>query len=468
MAAVLDAAERSIGRRDLSFFGRESHGSEDRLVPQWDRDKVIFRCHDLRRNNPIVSGATGRIVENVVGPRVRLQARTSSAEWNDRAEHWMNNWSACIDPGERLSLTDGAKLTVAAGLYDGEIMHHPTPEGQIAIIESTRIRDSKENKKPYILDKNGKILKWNVQNRNDKGGFDQKEDNWVSGIIHCARRWRPDQIRGWPELAVVANIVTDLNEINSAQLRKNKISALAAWVYERGQSGGSLTGRTVTPSGGQSLHKFQEGQIYEIEKGSKLGQFVNNQPGAEYTPFVELNLRLVGMALGIPYEFLLMYFGGGSFSSSKASLLQAYKTIEGWQEWVEFSYIIPVTQYRINKAIKDRELPPAPVDKYGVSEWKKWEWQRPSVDWIDPQNAIQTEMQEVRMGATTMYEVCSKRGHCAEEVARSNARYLKMIDRIASEEGVSANRLHDIQIPGQTPLAPEENPKEDADKKDKK
>jgi capsid protein len=269
-------------------------------------------------------------------------------------------------------------------------------------------------------------------------------------------------------LATIANMATDIHEINNANLRKNKMGAMAAWTYTKGQSGGGLQGRTAaTSSTGQPLQKFKEGQIYELEQGSTLAPFLNNQPGAEYAPFMEFNLRMIGMALGLPYEFLLLYFGGGNFASSKASLLQAYKTIETWQAWLESEFLLPVTIWRIAKAVADRELDPAPVDADGVSELGRWEWQRPGVEWIDPQNAIQTEMQEVRIGASDMYAVCARRGRDAEETARKNARYLKMLDRVGIEEGIDPARLHNIQIPGQTPAVaePEDVEPEDADKK---
>lgn len=459
LATALDAAERSVGRRQLSYYGRAVNASEDYLVPQADLDTCRQRCKDLRRNNPIISGAIDRIVDNVVGSKITMQARTSSPAWNQQAEEWLDGWMAKTDPEGFTSFTDAGRLTVAARLYDGEIFHQPTPTGQLAIIEAERVRESQDPKQKTPvpgarLDPvTGAVTAWCVHSRDIYGQFGMKHaEQWVPGLIHCARRWRPDQRRGYPDLAVVANIVTDLNEINSANLRKSKMGALAAWVYEKATSGGSLQGRTTPESAGaQPLHKFQEGQIYEVPFGSKLSPFQNNQPGSEYQPFVELNLRLVGMALGLPYEFLLLYFGGGNFASSKASLLQAYKTIETWQAWLETSYIFPAVSWRVSKAIRDRELPPAPVDARGVSEWSKWEWQRPGVEWIDPQNAIQTEMQEVRIGASDMYAVCARRGRDAEETARANARYLKMLERVATEEGVDQAALHNIQIPGQTP-----------------
>ena len=475
LAAVLDAADRTRGRKQLQYFGRAATADEDRLIPQSDLDIVRTRCHDQRRNNPIVSGAIDRIVDNVVGPKIIMQARTSAEDWNQRAEDWLAGWSAKIDPAGVTSFTDAASLSVAARLYDGEIFHQPNTDGQISIIESERVRPSQDPKQKTIVPgaridpTTGKITAWCVHSRDRNGSFSEKHsERWVPDLIHCWRRWRPDQRRGWPDLAPVANIAMDIHEINDAQLRKNKMGAMAAWVFQKGQTGGSLQGRVAPESStGQPLHRFKDGQIYEIPQGADLKPFQNNQPGAEYAPFVELNLRLLGMALGLPYEFLLLYFGGGSFASSKASLLQAYKTIEGWQSWIETQYILPVTVWRINRAIAQRELPPAPVDVYGVSELGKWEWQRPGMEWIDPQNAIQTEMQEVRIGASSMYRVCSRRGSDAEQLLRENARYIKALDRIAAEEGIDPARLHAIQIPGQTPT-PTEAVKTEEEKPDVK
>ena len=476
-AAILDAAERSIARRQLGYWGRENTASEDRLLPQQDRDTVTAKCHDLRRNNPVISGACDRIVDNVIGSKIVMQARSSDEAWNNEAERWLTNWMAKIDPQRRTSMTTAARLTVAARLYDGEIFHQPTKDGWINIIEAERVRPPTRNdgvsKVPGILidSTTGEVKSWCVHFRDAAGGFSGKhEETWINQLFHPSYRWRPDQIRGWPQLASVANMAIDIQDINNANLRKSKMGANAAWVYQKGQAGGGLQGRTAaTSSTGQPLQKFREGQIYEIEQGASLAPFQNNQPGSEYQPFMEFNLRMLGMALGLPYEFLLLYFGGGNFASAKASLLQAYKTIEGWQNWTDEEFIHPVVSWRIAKAIRDRELPPAPVDKYGVSEFARWEWQRPGVEWIDPQNAIQTEMQEVRMGASDMYAVCGRRGRDAEDTARNNARYLKMLERVGAEEGVDPARLHAIQIPGQTPTItgkPTEDKQEKPDEDD--
>ena len=108
LSAILDAADRSRGRRDLSYFGRATPGDEDRLMPQSDRDTTAQRCHDMRRNNPVISGACDRVTDNVVGAEIIMQARTSDPGWNAKAERWLKNWSRAIDPERRTSLTTAA------------------------------------------------------------------------------------------------------------------------------------------------------------------------------------------------------------------------------------------------------------------------------------------------------------------------------------------------------------------------
>jgi capsid protein len=216
--------------------------------------------------------------------------------------------------------------------------------------------------------------------------------------------------------------------------------------------GGRLKGRNTTKSdSSHPLSSFRDGMIYELEEGQQLQPFQNNQPGGEYSPFVELNLRLIGMAVRLPYEFLLQYFGGGTFASSKAALEQVHVTVAAWQDWIEDALIRPVIAWRVAEAIRRKELSPAPVDSRGRSEWDRWQWQRPAVMWLDPQAAIQAEMQEIRMGVGTLTAAAAERGLDLEETFRQRAAEMRMAADIEEEYGLGAGSLSDIQIPGQTP-----------------
>lgn len=450
LRSILDAALETTARMSLRALGRDTSADEDRLLPQADRDTVVNRCHDLRRNNPVAAGVAVGLADNVAGSRVMLQARTRDPKWNAAAEAFYRRWAKDCDASGRGNFTDILRHAVSARLFDGELFLVPDPDGRLALVESERVRPGSGDDAAFKTDADGRVTAWRVADRDPRTG-DFRSDapsRWIRDLFHIAWRWRPDQVRGWPQLATVANALQDMGEINAANLRKYKMGALAAWTLT---GGGRLKGRTDrgTAGVGHPLAKFRDGMIYELEEGQSLQPFLNSQPGGEYAPFVEVNLKFIGMALRLPYEFLLQYFGGSTFSSSKAALEQVHVTVGSWQDWLEDSLIRPVMAWRIAKAISDGDLDPAPVDEAGRSEWDLWEWQRPAVMWLDPQGAVQSEMQEIRMGVKTLSDAAAARGNDLEDVLRRRAKELALAARIEKENGLQPGSLSDIQIPGQ-------------------
>lgn len=447
LRSILDAALETTARASLRLLGRDVSGDEDSLLPQEDRDTVIARCYDLRRNNPVAAGVAVGLADNIAGSRCMMQARTSDKGWNAAAEAWFRRWSRRCDASGRIGFSELLRHAVAARLFAGEIFCVPQPDGTLSVVESQRVRPPQGESLAYRADKKGRVTGWHIADRDPVSGDFRAggPGRWVADAIHCVWRWRPDQVRGWPQLAPVANACQDLGEINSANLRKYKMGAIAAWTLT---GGGRLRGRSQSNSS-TPLARFREGQIYELEEGQSLQPFNNSQPGGEYAPFVTVNLQLIGMALRLPYEFLLQYFGGSTYASSKAALEQVHVTISSWQDWLEEQMIRPVLEWRVARAIADGELPPAPVDKDGRSQWDKWEWQRPAVLWLDPQAAVQGEMQEIRMGVGTLKAAAAARGRDLEETLRARAAELRLAADIAAEYNVSADALSSIQIPGQ-------------------
>lgn len=448
--SFFDSALESTARASLRLLGRLDIGSEDHLLPQDDRDMVLARTHDLRRNNPVAIGTMKAMIDNVLGSRLVFQARTKDPKWNRKAEKFFRRWSRSVSADGRFDLAGVFAQCVNARLFDGEILLVPASDGTLQLVESERLRPPAGEKQAYKLDKRGRVTAWSVANRDADGRIaPQAPTVTVRDAIHIAWRTRPDQVRGWPELSTVANTMADIGEINSANLKKYKMGALNAWVLS---GGGQLKGRNARATGGaRSLAEFKDGSIFELEQGQSLQAFQNNSPGGEYAPFVQIQLQLISMALRLPYEFLLMYFAGSNFSASRTALLQAGKTIKSWQDWL-WPYMESVIAWRIAKAIGDGDLPPAPVDDDGRSEWDHWEWTRPALDWIDPQSAIQSEQEELRLGVTTLSDVAAARGRDLEETLERKARDLKLVLSVAEREGISAEALSDNQIPGQAPI----------------
>ena len=470
--ASYDSGEQSRNRRDLRMFARTAPRDEDRLITDYSRQLARARCHDLRRNNPIVAGIGDRFADYVVHTGIRPQAQSSDPDWNKEAEAWFDNWVPTADCRERLTLDEMSRMCVTERLFSGELVFLLMDNGTLMPVEAERIRAPKGTYELPLgfdgvrLDKIGRVTGYCIHGRDRMGVFSGPHDEqWYSSndLIHVARPWRPDSIRPMPELSPVANTLADMAELNNATLNTAKLQAMVGLIINKlgGASNPNFGFRTANGStklpGYPDLRRVDNLMVLEGDHGDTLSGLHSTAPGSQYDPFMKFQLQLIGAAIGLPSEFVMMAFERVSFSGSKAALMQAARTIENWQFWMIDNFLQPTWNWRIAKAIKDRVLPKAPVDKNGVNEWWKVEWQPPAMDWVDPQGQLQTDMQEYMIGAADLASIGRRRGKDWQQVAINKARELKRLDEIAKEEGpkdCTRANLSFFQIPGQTPTGP--------------
>jgi capsid protein len=175
---------------------------------------------------------------------------------------------------------------------------------------------------------------------------------------------------------------------------------------------------------------------------------------------------------------LKLDFSQTNYSNARAALIQTYKTFETWQEWLSRGFLQRVWNWRIAKAIRAKDLPPAPrVD--GVNQWFRVQWSFPSYEWIDPQNQTQSELLGYQMGKTSLTRVIRSTGADVEDVLREKASELILAKRICDEakaQGVTItpDMLIHATIPGQVnkqtgePVQEKEEKGKDNDASDKK
>jgi capsid protein len=468
-AYILDAAERSRARKDLHYFGRAQSRSEDRLLPHYEIETARQRLHDARRNNPLIAGIGDRFADSIIGNRLVLHPRTKDEAWNKKASDFMLSWMRRPTVDKRRTMLECAKTAVSSRLWDGESFYRKDNNlGLLHPLEAERIRppqgDDLQNHtagRPGALGAHvdpatGEVLAWCVHGRDKDGGFfGDREQAWIPSaemVGPVGRLWRFDQVRCLPELAPVANLLVDMNEVNQYAMNKMKADQLMAWIHTRSQSStATLRGRGGTnvsqPAGTQPLSKMDFGQIFETD--GELQSFASQTPGNNYEPFMEMNLRIFCACIGLPYEYAMLFFGKANFSSSKATRLLVQRTVESWQTDIAEDFFKPIIWWRISLAIMRGELPAAPVGDDGMSEFWKWEWQVPSLEWIDEQNAVQAEMQTYLLGATTLSAINGRRGRDLEETLRIKAKEKVLIKSIAKEFSLNPEELSFVQIPGQ-------------------
>ena len=463
-ATMFDAAAASIGRSFRVFWERWRKGSEDEVVTAYERTTLILKCRDALRNNPVAAGIVDRVANIVVGTGIHPEAQTLDPEWNAAAEAFWRDWARHPEAEGCSNLTD--LLTVLAGnvVTEGGIFLIKHSDGSIEPVELDRLEAPQAERsvldnRPYDTDRFGHITRWCVADTGATAAkFSDRPYRWIraENALTLFDRKRADQVLPWPQLAPVLNTIQDLKELNDLTLLKAKAQASVAVVHKRGASGKGLQlqGRrelaAAEAEAKAAAQKLQDATGWAlVDTDGDMNILANNTPGSTYDQFVRWNVQQIGMAIGLPYEFLLLFFGNSTYSSSKATLVQAHASIKRRQDALIEHILRPLWLWRIAMAVADGDLPPPPeCPETGLPDYDHVSWRRPPFDWIDVSDAIDVEIKEVRAGFRTRSECCAKRGLDFEDVLRKSASEMAAIRRVAAEYGVDPANLSNTVLPG--------------------
>jgi len=473
-AGGYDGAKQSTMRPDALWRGTTAV-DEDKQIGGWDRSRLRLECLDLRRNNAIVAGLCERFADNVVGPGITPQAKTTDPAWNKDAEAFFGEWSKVADSRQRVSLRELQRLVVSQRLIFGESFLLLTDGGQLQPIEPERVCDPANKSddtsicEGVAVGPTGIANGYYIASRDKNGRIDAKTAKQfrAQDVIHCMRPIRFDQLRGIPELAPVINALRDFGMLQESTLQRAKMDARRGWAIYTEEGAAKIANlgprdatANRTQTSGSVYERIEDGQTYYLRSGDQIQSLASNTPNGQFIPYNELLLRLIGAALSMPYEFLVLDFKQSSFSSNKAALAQVYKTFLNYHTWMVEVMMTRVWNWRIAKAIKAGALSPAPLDNRGVSQWYRVEWSQPDYTWIDPEGGIDAHMKGFNAGVTSVSTFARKSGRDGEDVLREKAQDIATAQRIAdevnAESGTSLTWRDLIQTlqPGQTVNAP--------------
>lgn len=415
--------------------GRSRDLDEDTGLGRGGRVTLNLEGYDARRNNPCgcMLGKTFR--DYVVGDRgVVPQAQTSSEEWNRLAETWFHEWSKIADFRGRDALAEMEQQIVESRLWSGDIFALFTDSGQIQLFEGTRIRTpAKYAADPYVVDgirvtPEGRAVGYYIHERKagavdpDNFAYRQAED-----VIHvCGPRFRPDSLRPAPEAQDVLAEIRDVADLANSINRRARMEADNVAVVKTDEGAGKIN-LIKSAERNQNSTAEQKGIVHQALGMAKTFYLRPHEdvthpalqaPGGNYVPYMIQQFGVIGAALRIPGEFLLMHFDA-SFSASQVALQSANRTFDSWENWLVRRFLQRVWNWRIAKAIKEGELPPAPVDSRGFSEWYKVEWvgpPRPVLDIVKQSNANRANY---NMGVASLRMICRENtGSALEDMFR--------------------------------------------------
>jgi lambda family phage portal protein len=242
-------------------------------------------------------------------------------------------------------------------------------------------------------------------------------------ILHLMRSMRPGQRRGVPALAPIVITIKQLDRYMKAELQSAIIQSLfSGYITSQmpEQTLGEFGSMYSDDDGRHPSQRFYEengmvgmgaGTIGFMAPGDDIKFSSPTHPGAQFDPFVTSQLKMMGAALGLPFEMVVMMFST-SFSASRAAMNMATANFKTQRDWLTYDFCQPVyEEFMANIVAKGFIKAPGFFDNpilrraYCLAKWSG-----PADLQIDAAKELQAYEKAIGLGAMTYSDVANKFG----------------------------------------------------------
>ena len=416
------------------------------------------RTRDLYYNTPIVAGAVNLVVANVVGRGLKPiptpdterlgWSNQQAADWKSRLlEEWEEFASSeNCDVERRNNFYELTQLLLRSQIISGDVFVSlpMIPRVDVAydlriqIIESDRVCNPEDDTallyampgatvyEGIEVGEWGNVLavyvctsfpteKKQLTPANPNSDFGAMR-RWVRipitgdltgrrNILHIMTSQRPGQRRGVSLLAPVIKPVKILDRYIGAELQAALIQSLfnvfiqsEAPTLMAGEMGNIIPEAQVDPM----EIALGPGIMHLLNPGESVNPVQPTHPAATFSDFVSYLLRIIGAAIGVPYELLMQSFTS-SYSASRASLNMAQIGFESQRDALVHDFCNPVWRAFMDElAASGRlEMPGYFDDTHLQSAYLRCSWQGPGYPMIDPTKDVQAAKEMISSGFST-------------------------------------------------------------------
>ena len=274
-------------------------------------------------------------------------------------------------------------------------------------------------------------------------------DGAVSGrrnILHIMNSTeRPGQLRGVPLLSPTILPTKILDRYLGAELQAALIQTLVSVVFE------SLTPEKLTGELGEigdssdlkpTEMPMASGMMMSSPPGEKPNLIQPTHPYNAFPAFVKHNMSIIGAAMGVPYEMLMMTFSA-SYSASRAALNLAAQTFEVRRSRIVNDFCRPVWQAWMDEAVAKGYI-------YAPGYFRNPNIRRAyqNVAWVGPKDPIIDPVKEVQAATLRINSGLSTR--TAEATRLTGMDFVGIAQQLAREEQLIKDLGISISMAGAT------------------
>ena len=447
------------------------------------------RSRILYMSAPIAAAALKRQRTNIVGAGLRLKStidretlgmtQEQAEAWQKRTQAEFNLWAqrkqACDSTGVN-NFYGMQQLVCLSWPMSGDVFAlvkraEPTPlmpySLRLHILEADRVRTPTDAKTSgsnvlidlsaglttgktasgnYIydgveVDKNGAIVAYHIANTypyqydGEKTEFVRVEAygkaTGLPNVLHIMDSERPEQYRGVPYLAPVIEPLLQLRRYTEAEITAAVVQSFFTAFITTEKDGDSAIPNEVGGAGVEEVsrdpneYEMGAGTLNFLEPGEDVKFGAPTHPNAGFDVFTKAMFQQIGACLECPVDLLLMAFQG-SYSASRAALLEAWKGFRMRREWLADDFCRPVFEMWLTEAVARGRIsaPGFLTDPIIRQAYLGSEWIGPSQGQLDPVKEITASKMAIAEGLSTRE---------AEAKKLNGSDFSSNVDRLAVE-----------------------------------
>jgi len=430
-------------RRDRAATGDWNPGGGSPAVDiSPDLPMLRDRSRDQVRNAPVALGAINNDVLHVVGTGLSYTPNIDAKRLGiseEQAQEWMENtkwmfraWaeSKDCDIKRKLDFYEQSDLAYRTWRESGDtfvltplVKRNARQQLALQIIEADRVcnprgqQDSTTLQDGIVLDaETGAPLAVHIA-RNHPGDLRGTND-WSEvpirgaqtdrlNVIHLMDMLRPDQVRGVPWFAPLLEPLKQLNKWSDAELNAAVVSSLFVVFMEMEAEAfhemfEEDTQRRIIDKSEKWSGKLESGRAVNLLPGEKANTQTPGRPNPAFDPFWRAMVRQMGMALGQPYEFMVMDFQS-SYTAARAAFEMAWRNIRYRRDKMAKNYCQPILDLWLANEVSEGRIaaPGFFADPAIRAAWGAAIWTGDGPGSLDPVKEVTAAEKRVALGTST-------------------------------------------------------------------
>lgn len=496
------AQKRMMARATLALAGGYTGARVDRAaLAAWkakigspdtdiiaDLPALRARSADLERNAPVATSAINTTVAHVVGtglacnPKIDAEflglSDDEAADWERETKRRFCAWaeSKDADLSRFLNFYEQQDLALRGTMTRGDVfvMTPRVPRAgrsarlALQIIEADRVSNPSGGRDTDTLTdgiehsaETGEAIAYNVcshhpgdlkANRKWTRVAARGDSTGRRNVLHLFKMLRPGLRRGVPILAPVIEPLKQLARYTDAELQAAVVSGLfAVFVKMDPQAFQELLSHesqtSVVNAATQWSGEIESGKAVNLLPGEDITTTNPGRPNAQFDPFTTACMRQIGMAIGIPYEVLVMHYQS-SYSAARGALLMAWRFFMGWRAWLATNLCQPVYELWLADEVAEGRIaaPGFFADDVVRAAWCGSQWVGDGPGSIDPNKEVQAARERVALGVSTLQ---------AESILHDGVDWETKHRQTIKE--AEARKAAGLAVPGAEPVNPEAN-----------